>query len=79
MNPLVYLTVPAILVSISAPYGEIRLLEPGIFGEVPSSFVPNEMNPFVLTYVQSTRNSQGKYTVYGTIKHLSMLDSKLSM
>ena len=53
MNPLVYLTVPAILVSISAPYGEITEFEPGILGEVPSSFVPNEMNPFVLTYVQS--------------------------
>jgi hypothetical protein len=60
-------------------YGEITEYEPGILGEVPSSFDPNEMNPFVLTYVQSTRNSQGKYTVYGTIKHLSMLDSKLPM
>ena len=67
MNPSVYLTVPAILVLISAPYGEITEYEPGILGEVPSSFDPNEMNPFVLTYVQSTGSLQGKYTIYGTI------------
>ena len=48
---LVYLTVPVISVSISAPYGEITSDEPGILGDVVVTSSPNDTYPLVLTYI----------------------------
>ena len=50
-NPFVYLTVPVISVSISAPYGEITSDEPGILGDVVVTSSPNDTYPLVLTYI----------------------------